>query len=207
LSARKRICFHVLAAVGRAIDAAIFVRREGIAEGGDVNDVGIGGVDANGRDLAGVAQTGEGPSLARVRGFVDAAADRDVRADLRRSGAGVDDVGIRERDFDCAHGADGEIRVRDVLPGVACVGGFPDAAAGRAHVKGVRFGGNAGDGGDASAAFGADHAVAHRGPDGGLGGEGRGEEEGEESDSSKHGRSFHHIRRLKATPIPDLNLG
>ena len=81
-----------LAAVGGAIDAALRVGGEGIAQGGDVDDVGIRGMDADGGDLADVAQADEGPGLAGVGGLVDAAADGDVAADFGGAGAGVDHV-------------------------------------------------------------------------------------------------------------------
>ena len=50
-------------------------------------------------------------------------------------------------------------------PGMSGVSGFPDASAGGSHVEGVGFGGDAGDGGDAASAEGADHAIAHAGPE------------------------------------------
>src|SRR6185312_12804361 len=88
-------------------------------------------------DLANVAQAAPLPGLTRIGGLIDAAADRDIAADLRRSRAGVDYRGIRERDLDRAHGGDFEIFVGDVDPRVTGVGSFPNSAAGRAHVEGV----------------------------------------------------------------------
>src|SRR5258708_5022600 len=85
-----------LAAVGAAIHAALLVGHEGIAESGHVDDIWIRGVDANGGDLADVAEADEGPRFARVDGLINAAADGHVAACLGRTGAGVDHVGERE---------------------------------------------------------------------------------------------------------------
>ena len=110
-------------------------------------------------------------------------ADGHVAADFRAAGAGVDHVRVGERDFDCAHGCDGEEAVGDVVPGMTCVSGFPDASAGGAHVKGVGFRWHAGDGGDAASAEGADHAVAQAGPELGVKYDGvGGERESDEKD-------------------------
>ena len=114
---------------------------------------------ADGGDLADVAQSGERPGLAGIGGFVDAAADGDIAADLGRAGAGVDHVGVGERDFDGAHGAERNLSIGDVDPVVAGVGGLPDAAAGGAHIEGVGLGRHAGDGGHAAPALGTDHAI------------------------------------------------
>jgi hypothetical protein len=50
-------------------------------------------VDANAADVADVAQPDVRPGLARVRGFVDAVADGDVRAVAVGAGPDVDGVG------------------------------------------------------------------------------------------------------------------
>src|ERR1700722_2613680 len=102
-------------------------------------------MDANGGDLACVAKADKGPGFASVDGFINASADRHVAADFRGAGAGEDDVGVGERNLACAHGGGGEVTVGDVVPGVACVGGFPDASAGGSHVEGVGLGWDAGN--------------------------------------------------------------
>jgi hypothetical protein len=71
-----------LAAVARAIHAAIGRILEGIARCRNKDLVGIGRVDADRRDLADIAQTDESPSLGAIDRFVDTAADRDIAADL-----------------------------------------------------------------------------------------------------------------------------
>ena len=128
-----------LAAVAGAEDAALVVVLEGVADGGDEGLVRVGGIDADGGDLAGVAQAAELPGFARIDGLVDAAADGDVGADLGRACTGVDDVGIGLRDLYRAHGAERNLSVGKVGPEVAGVRGAPDAAAHGAHVEGMRL--------------------------------------------------------------------
>ena len=154
----------VPAAVGGAVDAALRVIGERIAQRRHPHHVGVGGMHAHGGDLTHVAQAGEAPGLTGVGGFIDAAADGDIAADLGRPGARVDHVGMGERDFDGAHGRDRDLPVGDIHPGVAGVGGLPHAAAGGAHIEGVWLGRHAGDGGDAPAALRADHAILQAGP-------------------------------------------
>ncbi len=146
------------AAVARAEDAALLVGAEDVAEGGDVDHVGIRRVDADAADLAGLAQADVAPAVAGVGRAVDADPRRDVAARAGRAGAGVDHVGVRGRH---RHGADRaglELLVGDVGPAQAAVGGLPDAAAGRAHVEQLALAGHAGDRGDPAAAVGADVA-------------------------------------------------
>jgi len=90
-----------------------------------------------------------GPGLAFVFGLVDAVAGGLF------AGAGVEDFGVGGGD---GEGADGgyALLVEDRLPDVAGVGGLPDAATGCAEVVYVGVVGNAGDGGDTSAAEGTD---------------------------------------------------
>ena len=156
----KENLFPGFAAIGGAVDAAFFRGRKGIALRGDEDDIGVGGVDADGGDLAHVAEADETPGLSGVGGLVEAAPDRDIGADLRGAGAGVNDFGAGEGDVDGPHGAGRNLAIGDVTPGVAGVDGFPDSAACRAHVirEGIR--GDAGDGGDPAASVGADGTVA-----------------------------------------------
>ena len=92
---------------------------------------------------------------------------RDVAADRHLAAAGVDDVRVRLGDGDGADRA-AEEAVGDVLPGAAAVGRLPDAAAGAAEVVGVAVAGQAGDGGHAAAAVGADLAPLHPLEQGGI---------------------------------------
>ena len=158
------------AAIGGAVDAALFVCEEWIAQGGDINDVRILGVNADGGDLAHVAQSDKLPGFARVGRLVHAAPDGHIAANFGRAGAGIHDVRVGLRDLNGAHGSDGDLAIRHIDPGVTGIGSLPDAAAGRTHIEGEGLRGDAGDGGNAAAALGADHAVFQVGPEGGVGG-------------------------------------
>ena len=83
-----------IAAVLRSIDAAGGAGAEGVAQSGNVEEIGVGRVHADAGDVAGVAKTEVGPGLAAVDGAVDAVAVADVAADLGLAHAGVDHVGV-----------------------------------------------------------------------------------------------------------------
>src|SRR5262249_42947549 len=114
-----------LAAVGGAVDAALLVGPEGVAEDRREGNVGILRVDDAGADLALLLPVVL-PGPAGVGGLVDAVAGRDVAADVGLAGADVDHVRVRRGD---GQGADGRDRlvVEDRLPGEAAVGRLPDA--------------------------------------------------------------------------------
>src|SRR5258706_13488235 len=100
------------------------------------------------------------PGFAGVGRFVDAVTDGKIGALQAFAAAGVDDVWIGRRHGDRADRAGGLI-VEDRLPGVAVVGGFPDAAVVDADVEDVRLARDAYRDGSAAAAEWADHAPSH----------------------------------------------
>src|SRR5262249_48301438 len=57
-----------LAAVGGLVDAALLVGRPDVAQGGDVHDLGVPGVDDDAGDVLGVGQAHVLPGLAAVGG-------------------------------------------------------------------------------------------------------------------------------------------
>jgi hypothetical protein len=65
-----------------------------VADGGDVDAVGVAGIDADSGDLASVFKADRRPGGACVGGLIGAMAYLDVVADAGRAGADVDDVGI-----------------------------------------------------------------------------------------------------------------
>ena len=69
-----------LAAIAGAKNAAFGVWAVSMAEGGNVNDIGICGVNDECADVASVAEADVGPGLARIGGFVDSVAIRNVAA-------------------------------------------------------------------------------------------------------------------------------
>src|SRR5262249_32267992 len=128
-----------LAAVFRAVNAALRSPAEGLTDRRHVRDVRILRVDLQLRDLADFAQPDVRPRLAGVGRLVDAASDDDVRSDGFAAGAHVDHVRIRIRDVDRADRSGRDLAVGDWQPGDPVVLGLPDAAARRAHIEDVRL--------------------------------------------------------------------
>ena len=114
-----------LAAVAALEHAALFTGAVVEAEAGDVDDVGVGGMDANLGNGVGVLEADVGPFLATVHRLVDAVAGHDIAADARLAHADVNDVGVRLGDRDGANRRAGNLAVRDRRPVVAGVSGFP----------------------------------------------------------------------------------
>ncbi len=116
-----------LAAVPRAEDAAVVVGPPEMALGGDIDDVGIDGVDGDPADEAGVGEAHVLPGPAGVLGFVNAVAGGHGIARGRLAGAHPDDVGMALRH---GHGADRDrlLQVERRRPGDAGIHGLPQAA-------------------------------------------------------------------------------
>src|SRR5207244_4737274 len=121
------------AAVGGLEQAALLVRPPDVAQGGDVDGLGILGVDDDLADVLRVAQAHVLPGLAAVGRFVDAVAPGDAIAGVGLAGADPDDVGVRLRHGDAAE-ADARLMVEDGGEGVAGVAGLPQAARGGGDV-------------------------------------------------------------------------
>ena len=188
-----------LPAVPRAIDAALRVRAEGLAQDGRVGDVGVCRVDDHRADLA-VLLPHVLPRLAGVGGLVDAVSLCDVAADVGLAGADVDDVRVGRRHRDRADRAR-RLVVEDRLPPDPAVRGLPHPARGRGRVVRERIAGHAGHPRDAPARRRADQPVLEAGQllgslrrllvVGGRGAGGQGEREGEEESGWKQLRSHH----------------
>ena len=147
-------------AVGGAKDAARVVRAIGVAESGNVHEVGIFRMHEDARDVLRVFEADVRPGLSGVSGLVHAVAVGDVAADAGFAGANVDDVGVRRSDGDRADGHDGGL-VRERRPRRAAVHGLPDAASDGAEVIRIRIACDAGHGKRAAAAEGSNLAPLH----------------------------------------------
>ena len=125
-----------LAAVGGAKHTAIGAGLEEITHGGDQNLVGIGRVDQNAPDVAGLLQAERLPALAAVDGLEHARAAGHVIARFRLAGADIDGVGIGR-----GHGDGADRRGRPLVeqggPGPPGVVGPPHAAARRAEYEAI----------------------------------------------------------------------
>ena len=100
----------------RAEEATLLVWAVGMAERGDIDDVGIGRMDAHLADIARIFEAEMRPGLARVGGLVDAVAMRDIAANGGLAHANIDHVGVGGRDGDAADRGALEIAIGDVLP-------------------------------------------------------------------------------------------
>ncbi len=128
-----------------------------MAQRANVDDVGILRIDDDAADLPRVVQADVLPGLSAVGGFVDSVARAESGANVGFAGAGIDDVGIRRRNFQCADRGDG-LPIEYRLPGHAGVDRLPDAAVDRAEVKRGSVARHAGDCNGAAAAKRADQS-------------------------------------------------
>ena len=172
------------AAVRAAVETAFLVRAPEVAHRGDVDEIGVFGVQRDAADVAAVAQPHVRPALAAVRAPVDAVPPRRTLPAGALAGADPDDrrVPLVERDRTDRVGAlmleDGDQRDSVVVR-------LEDAAGGGRHVELRRVGLHDGKVNDPPAHDGgADVAGAQgvqlRGGDLGLEGRGGGGEEGGE---------------------------
>ena len=124
-----------LATVLRAIDAPLGVGPEDVAHGCHEHDVGILGVDADLRDVAGFLEPHVGPCLSAIGRLVDPVSRCQVLSRQRFARADVHHGGVRQGHVDRPYRRRLEETVGDVPPVGARVLGLPDAAVTRAEVK------------------------------------------------------------------------
>src|SRR5205807_1251799 len=124
-----------LAAVARAIDAAVAAVAPQFAGRAGIDDLGILRMHDDARDPLRFRQSHVGPGFAAVGRFVDTVADRDGIARPALAGADPDGPRIRRIDGDRADRLNG-LLVEDRLEARAAVGALPHAAARRADVDG-----------------------------------------------------------------------
>src|SRR5579864_1639244 len=100
------------------------------------------------------------PSFSRVGGFVNSIASGKVRSLQAFAAADVNYIRIRRRHGHCSHGTAGLV-IKNRVPGVPEVRGFPDSAIDRSHIKDVGLVRHAGNGYRATSAKGSNAAPAH----------------------------------------------
>ncbi len=142
--------FPGLAAVDGLVQAALLAGAVQPAEGADVDDVGVGGMNDDLADLERLLEAHVAPGLAAVGGLVDAVAVGNRVARVVLAGADPDDIAVRRRH---AHVADGHrgLVVELVLEGGAVVDGLQQAARGRGDPVSGGVGLEDGQGDDAAA--------------------------------------------------------
>ena len=129
-----------LPTVGGAKDAAFRIGTKRVSDRRDENTIVIARIDDDVADLLRVVEAEVLPAATAVGGAIDAGAVREVLAQLRFAGADVDDVRIRRRHGNRAHGGDVGLAVGHVAPGLPAVRRLPDAAVHRAEVEDQRPG-------------------------------------------------------------------
>src|SRR5205823_1915069 len=126
------------------------------------NAVGIFRVHENRGDLLRVSESKVRPGFSSVSGFVHAIAGGKVGALQSFAAANINNVRVGRSNRQSADGA-GWLVVKNGIPGVAKIGGLPDAAIHGGHIENVRLMRHAGDGHGAASAERADAAPAHFG--------------------------------------------
>jgi hypothetical protein len=149
-----------LAAVGRAENAAFFVRPVRMAQHGHEESIGILRIDFDLRNLLAITEPQVCPRLAGVRRLVDAVAHRQIGPLQALAAPHIDDVGIGRRDGDPPNRSGGLV-LEDRRPRAAGVGRFPHAAVHHADVEGVRLTRHAGHSFGAAGTQGPDVPPAH----------------------------------------------
>src|SRR5882724_349464 len=119
--------------------------------------IGIAWIDGQLRNLLTIAQAKMRPGLARVGGFVNAIADREIRPMQPLTTADINHVRVR-RGYRYRADRAGGLVIKDRLPSAAVVVGLPHSAIAHADVKDVRLTGHTSDGPGASATVRADGA-------------------------------------------------
>ncbi len=140
-----------LAAIGRAIDPALWVRAVGVPSDGDEDAVSIVRINGYLRNLLAIAQSQVGPCRATVRGFIDTVSDREIGPMQPFTAGDVDDVRIGRRDLEGPNRASGFV-IEDRRPRAAEIRCLPYPTIHCADVEDIRLARHARDCAGAAAA-------------------------------------------------------
>ena len=127
------------AAVGRAIQPALRIRRVYIPQRRDIHAIRIRRVHHHASNLPRAFKSNVRPSLARVGRFEHSDAVGMLRANIRLARADIHNVWIRRSNRNRADGADGNALIRNRNPRPAGIFRFPNASANGAEVECVRL--------------------------------------------------------------------
>jgi hypothetical protein len=134
------------------------VRAEYVTEHCRINDVGVGGMDADTADMLRLTQAHMRPCAAGVRGSVDPIAIGHVETYFGLAGARIDHIVIGAGHGDRTDGRTAKESVGNATPVDAAVNGLPDAAGAGPEVEHHRIHRVARDRDDTPPAGGADAA-------------------------------------------------
>lgn len=131
----------MLPAVGGLVDSTVRVGPVRVTKRADVDNICIPRIDNDTADLTGIAQADVFPALAAIGRAIHSVARGQVRANVRFSGADVNDLWVGGSDGNRSNGSDG-LMIEDGLPGDAGVRRLPNAAPNRAKIEGSLTAGN-----------------------------------------------------------------
>src|SRR5580658_7632367 len=132
------------AGIGRFVDPTLGIRRIGMAEGANVNDVRVVGIDHDSADLSRIVEADMSPGRSSVGRFVHAIAGSQIFANGAFTRSRINDVGIRWSYHDRADRRY-RLAVKNRLPGQSSIDRLPDSTANATEIKSRRIAGNATD--------------------------------------------------------------
>src|SRR5260370_14020001 len=150
----------VLAPIWRWENPALGVGAVGMAKSSDEGNIGIGGMDNDGANVASVFQSNVVPGLAAIVRTVDTIAEGNIAANAGFARTDINYIGIGIGDGNSADGRGGML-LEERIQGVARIGGFPDAAGDSAKIESVGLARDSRYSNDASSTEWADEAPLH----------------------------------------------
>src|SRR4030095_7505495 len=134
---RENLCPRFSTVAGSK-NSALLIRAESVAERGDQTHIGVGLMNDERSDLAGIAQPDIFPVLSRVHRFVNTGAVSCISANRGLAGADVDGVVIRRRHRNCTNRGD-VLLIEERRPIRSAVHCFPNPARHGAEVPDLWF--------------------------------------------------------------------
>src|SRR5260370_5174481 len=150
----------VLAPIWRWENPAVGVGAVGMAKSSDEGNIGIGGMDNDGANVASVFQSDVVPGFAAIVRTVDAVTERDIAANAGFAITDINYIRIGIGDGNSADGRGG-LLLEEWIPVVARIGGFPDAAGDSAKIESVGLARDSGYSNDASSTEWVEKAPLH----------------------------------------------
>src|SRR6516162_4950520 len=138
-------------AVARSEDPALIVGAEYVAKCGDIDEIGVQGMDADAADEPGSTEAQMAPGPAGIRRFVNAVAVGYVEPYLGLPGADIDHVGVRGRHGERTDRGGAEKAVAHATPIDPAIHRFPHASGAGAEIEDAAVFGVTGNGDDAAA--------------------------------------------------------
>ena len=126
------------AAIGRSEHSALNIRTIGMPQHGNEDPIGIARVHQNRRNLLAIAEPQMAPALARVGGFINSIAHREVRPLHALAAADINNVRVGRRQGNRAHGTSG-LLIEYRMPGTPKIVRLPDPAIGRRNIEHIRL--------------------------------------------------------------------